>query len=361
MTAGGSQVGIVGVASHLPSDVVDREYFERYSRPDDPLLRNPMFRAPRSRRYAKRGQTGAELIAAAAGDLARTVGEDAVREVDMVISHIALPDVPFVGSGAEIARLLGARPARIVDLHNGHCAVLPVMLDLVCPMLAAGQVRTALLCVAQNSGRVFTQPGVRTSAHAAIPGDGAAVVLVAATEDGGVAPVLGTHVLHRPEYAPDVSITLGAQNRLYWEPGTEELDVYFDNFKAQNIIERGSALVPEAVTAACTAAGVRTSEIDTLITNQPNRLLLRNWSKALGVDPARHPDTYDSYGNLFGAGIPVTLEQAARDGALADGSLVLVGGFAGAGELAAAAAIRWNTQVLVGRSGPGPTRKGRTS
>ncbi|MER6678309.1 3-oxoacyl-[acyl-carrier-protein] synthase III C-terminal domain-containing protein [Streptomyces sp. NPDC000983] len=330
-------VSLLDVASALPEQKVGREYFEQYSRPDDPLLRNPMFRAPEYRRYASREESGADLMERAATALRDRHGADLLAGVDVLVTHNALPDVPFLGSGAELARRLGARPDHIIDLHNGHCAVFPYMLGLARSLLASGQGRTALLCTAQTAGKIFTQPGVRQSAHASVPGDGAAAALLTTTRER---PILATRVHHYPEYAPDVALRLD-DGRLYWEPGTSEMDVAFDNLKAQNIIERGSKIVPEVVADLCREVGSSPGDIGLLVTNQPNRLLLRNWSRDLGLDPARHYDTFDSYGNLFGAGIPVSLDHALRDGAVKDGSLVVLAGFAGAGEMASAAAIRW--------------------
>ncbi|MER7011653.1 3-oxoacyl-[acyl-carrier-protein] synthase III C-terminal domain-containing protein [Saccharopolyspora sp. NPDC000359] len=330
-------VSLIDVASYEPPNQVGREYFEQYARPDDPLLRNPMFRSPRYRRYASREQTGADLIEQAAHVLADRHGTDVLRDIDVLITYNALPDVPFLGSGAEVARRIGAQPESIVDLHNGHCVVFPHMLDLARKMLQEQGARTALLCVSQNAGRIFTQPGVRTSAHASVPGDGSAVALVAASAES---PILATKVQHHPEFAPDVNITL-ADGRLYWEPGTAEMDVGFDNTKAQNVIERGTKIVPEVVREVLGRTGHEVADIDLLVTNQPNRLLLRNWSRDLGLDPAKHFDTFDSYGNLFGAGVPVSLDHALRSGRVAPGSLVVLAGFAGAGEMSACAAIKW--------------------
>lgn len=341
-------VSLIDVASHLPPNEVDREYFERYSRPDDPLLRNPMFRAPESRRYASREQTGADLIEQAAHALRERHGAGALRDIDVLITYNALPDVPFLGSGAEVARRLGAQPKSIIDVHNGHCVVFPYMLDLARKLLQGAGAKTALLCVSQNAGKIFTQPGVRTSAHASVPGDGAAVALVAASEQS---PILATNVRHHPEYAPDVDITL-ADGRLYWEPGTAEMDVGFDNTKAQNVIERGTKIVPEVIHEVLGEIGNGVADIDLLVTNQPNRLLLRNWSRDLGIDPARHFDTFESYGNLFGAGVPVNLDHALRADRVAAGSLVVLGGFAGAGEMAAGAAIRWQAGTSGRRGDP---------
>ena len=80
------------------------------------------------------------------------------------------------------------------------------------------------------------------------------------------------------------------------------------------------------------------------MTNQPNRLFLRNWHDALQIPAEKHPDTFDECGNLFGAGIPVTLDTANRAGRIPNGSLVLMSAFAHAGDYAGAAAVRWGAQ-----------------
>ncbi|WP_020673002.1 3-oxoacyl-ACP synthase III family protein [Amycolatopsis nigrescens] len=331
------QVSLIDSASYLPENEVGREYFERYARPDDPLLRHPMFRAPEFRRYAGRDETGADLIERAVAALAERQGLEAIQDVDVLITYNGLPDVPFLGSGAEVARRAGLRPSTILDVQNGHCSVLPHLLDLAGTLLQKEGARSALLCVGQTAGKIFTQPTVRVSAHASVPGDGAAAVLVRASDES---PVLATAVHHYPEYAPDVGIALD-DGRLYWEPGSAEMDIRFDSKKAENVVERGTKIVPEVVRQACDEAGVGVDQIDLLITNQPNRLLLRNWSRDLGVPPERHFDTFDRYGNLFGAGAPVNLDHAIRAGALSAGSLLVLAGFAGAGEMASAAVVRW--------------------
>jgi hypothetical protein len=84
-------------------------------------------------------------------------------------------------------------------------------------------------------------------------------------------------------------------------------------------------------------------EIDLLVTNQPNRYFLRNWREALELPQEAHPDTFDSYGNMFGAAIPITLEHAIVDGRLKSGDLLALAGFAHAGDYAAAAIIRWDS------------------
>ncbi|HWP08254.1 MAG TPA: 3-oxoacyl-[acyl-carrier-protein] synthase III C-terminal domain-containing protein, partial [Polyangiaceae bacterium] len=57
--------------------------------------------------------------------------------------------------------------------------------------------------------------------------------------------------------------------------------------------------------------------------------------------PEKHHDTFDRYGNLFGAAIPINLEDALAARKLTGGALVALGGFSHAGDYAAAAVLRW--------------------
>lgn len=73
---------------------------------------------------------------------------------------------------------------------------------------------------------------------------------------------------------------------------------------------------------------------------------LRRVVQAAGLDGAVTHLTLDRYGNVGSASVPVTLDSAARRGALADGALVLLAGFGG-GMSVGTAVIRWHTRAPV--------------
>jgi 3-oxoacyl-[acyl-carrier-protein] synthase-3 len=107
------------------------------------------------------------------------------------------------------------------------------------------------------------------------------------------------------------------------------------------VLARGNRQVPEVALAVCDRIGLNSKDIDLLVTNQPNRVFLRNWREALEVPEERHSDTFDKCGNLFGAGIPINLEAAIVDGRVKAGDVVMMAAFAHAGDFAGAAAVRW--------------------
>ena len=93
--------------------------------------------------------------------------------------------------------------------------------------------------------------------------------------------------------------------------------------------------------AVCDRIGLSSKDIDLLVTDQPNRVFLRNWREALDVPRERHRDTFDECSNLFGARIPINLDHAISDGQVAAGDVVMMAAFAHAGNFAGAAAVRW--------------------
>ena len=144
----------------------------------------------------------------------------------------------------------------------------------------------------------------------------------------------------QPEFASDM-LACADDGRRYWEPGTSPISIRFTEARVASIIERGNRIVPELVTEACAQAGLRPGDIELLITNQPNPIFLRNWREALELPKGKCHDTFDQYGNLFSAGIPVNLEDALAHGKLAHGGILALGGFSHAGDYAAASIIRW--------------------
>ncbi|GAB2724385.1 ketoacyl-ACP synthase III family protein [Kitasatospora kifunensis] len=333
-------VSLTDVSGYLPGDPVPAEFYTEYPGAEDKLRDNPMFRIPPLRHHVAADETNADMVERAVQPLIERHGRDEIRSVDVLLMHSQLPDIPFVGPGTEVARRLGLKPRWLLDVANAGCASFVQMIELARTILTTTDANTALICNAQSAaGQLFTQPEVRKLAQAAIPGDGCGVGYL--TTSAG-APVLDVVTRHVADYGGDMTAVL-EDGRKYWEPGESQLRIGFTEEAIATVMERGNRLVPEVVTELCRRIAVPTSEIDLLVTNQPNRTFLRNWREALELPKDRHPDTFDTCGNLFGAAIPITLDRAIRSGKVKEGDTLVLGGFAHAGDFAGATAIRWGT------------------
>ena len=330
-------VSLLDVSSYLPGPPIGVDYYEQFVGADD-LRDNLMFRAPRHRHHVAPDETAIDMVERAAAGLIDRHGRDTLADVDVLITHTQLPDMPFYGGGGGMAHRLGMKPGWVIDLHNGGCAACVLGLKLARQLLAGGEGRTALVAVAQNAaGQIFDQHGVRRKAQAAVPGDGAAVGLVVRSDRS---PILATECRTYGEYAGDMTIAVDPP-RKWWQPGPGEGCIGFTEEKITKVLARGNRQVPEVALAVCDRIGVKSADVDLLVTNQPNRVFLRNWREALELPRERHRDTFDECGNLFGAGIPVNFDRAVTDAQVGAGALVLMAAFAHAGDFAGAAALRW--------------------
>ncbi|MEO6793901.1 MAG: 3-oxoacyl-ACP synthase III family protein [Mycobacterium sp.] len=328
---------LTDVSSYLPGEPISSEYYAQFAESDE-LRDNLMFRAPKFRHHVGADETAADMIEQAAQGLIERHGRAVIEDADILITHTQLPDIPFCGAGGGIAHRLGMNPSSVLDLHNGGCAAFVLGLNVARQLLAAGAGRSALIAIAQNAaGQVFDQAGVRGKSQASVPGDGAAVGLVTLSDQS---PILDVECRTYGQYAGDMTYTIDPP-RKWWQPGPGEGYIGFTEDKITKVLARGNRQVPEVALAVCHRLGLSPADIALLVTNQPNRVFLRNWREALELPESRHVDTFDECGNLFGAGIPVNLDHAIAQQRVKPGDVVVMAAFAHAGDFAGAAAIRW--------------------
>ncbi|MCV7078599.1 3-oxoacyl-ACP synthase III family protein [Mycobacterium szulgai] len=330
-------VSLTDVSGYLPGEPIGADYYAQFAESDD-LRDNVMFRAPKFRHHVSPEESSIDMIERAAQGLIERHGPDVVEGADVLITHTQVPDMAFYGQGGGIAHRLGMRPSWVLDLHNGGCAAFVLALNVARQLLVSGQGQTALIAIAQNAaGQFFDQPGVRRKAQSAVPGDGAAVGLVTLSDES---PVLGIECRTYGEYAGEMTLAYDPP-RKWWQAGSGEGSIGFTESKITKVLARGNRQVPEVALAVCDRIGMDAKDIDLLVTNQPNRVFLRNWREALELPAERHRDTFDECGNLFGAGIPVNLDRAISAGQLKAGDVIMMAAFAHAGDFAGAAAVRW--------------------
>lgn len=327
-------VSLIATASEFPARVVPNEFFGG----ERGVPRGGMFRGARLRHHMATEESAVDLIARATRTLETRTAGRMDHGVDILLTNVSMPDLPFTGCGAAVAKELGWSPQWVYDLHSHGCVSFIAMMEVARALIATTSARSALICNVQTAaGRIFAHPAVRDMAQSAVPGDGCGVALLV---EGDERPVESITVRCHAENASDMQIT-SDDGRAWWEPGTDPFHIDFSRSKVAAVVRRANRIVPEVVHEACGQAGIKTSEIGTFITNQPNQIFLRNWREAIQVDEARHIHTFEEHGNLFGAAMPVCLERAELEGQIEENSLVVLGGFSHAGDYSAAAVVRW--------------------
>jgi 3-oxoacyl-[acyl-carrier-protein] synthase-3 len=106
-------VSLIDVSTYLPGTPISADYYLQFQAQgpnSDDLRDNLMFRAPRFRHHVAEDETAIDMFERAAGGLVERHGQDAIADVDVLITHTQMPDVPFYGGGGGIAHRLGMKP-----------------------------------------------------------------------------------------------------------------------------------------------------------------------------------------------------------------------------------------------------------
>ncbi|MUM05366.1 3-oxoacyl-ACP synthase, partial [Mycobacterium sp. CBMA 213] len=91
-------VSLLDVSTYLPGEPIGADYYAQFAGSDD-LRDNLMFRAPKFRHHVAPDETAIDMVERAAAGIVDRHGPDALADVDVLITHTQLPDMPFYGGG----------------------------------------------------------------------------------------------------------------------------------------------------------------------------------------------------------------------------------------------------------------------
>ena len=99
-------VSLLDVATYLPGEPIGVDYYEQFASADE-LRENLMFRAPKFRHHVGPDESAIDMVERAAAGLIDRHGHDVLANIDVLITHTQLPDMPFYGGGGGMANRLG--------------------------------------------------------------------------------------------------------------------------------------------------------------------------------------------------------------------------------------------------------------
>jgi 3-oxoacyl-[acyl-carrier-protein] synthase-3 len=239
-------------------------------------------------------------------------------DIDLVLLCTSTPDEAMPASASVLQQELGVRGGA-VDL-NAACSGFVYGLVAADGFLRAGLQRV-LLVGAETMSRIVDWDDRST---AILFGDGAGAVVV--ERGDGPGRVLGF----------DLGSDGSLRHILHAEVGgTIEMD-------GPEVFRRAVRVMVESATRAMEHAGVTVQDLALFVPHQANLRIIESASRRLGIEPELVGSNLATVGNTSAASIPLVLAEAADQGRLRPGDLVLVVGF-GAGMSWASAVIEWAT------------------
>jgi 3-oxoacyl-[acyl-carrier-protein] synthase III len=286
----------------------------------------------RERRVVAEGETTASLAIEAGAAAIKHAGL-APDAIDLLIVATATTEQLIPHTGAFVSDGLGVHCGSF-DLNAG-CAGFVYELVVGSAMLTAGNLDHVLVIGAETLSRV-TDPEDRGTCI--LFGDGAAAMVLSASPDDGPG-LLAWDLGCDGSGAALLEIPAGGSRK----PASAETVANGEHFlkmAGPEVFRRAVRIVVESATAAMRRGGVTVDDVKWFAPHQANVRIIESASGRLGIPMERTLVNIDHYGNTSAASIPLVLAEAADDGRLADGDLVLLSGF-GAGLTWGSALLRW--------------------
>ena len=286
----------------------------------------------KERRVAGPDETTASLAADASAAAIKQAGltPDAI---DLLIVATCTPEQPLPHTGAFVGDKLGMHCGSF-DL-TAACAGFLYGLVVGSSMIQAGGVEHVLVVGSEVLTRI-TDPYDRGTCI--LFGDGAAAFVLSRSPDDGPG-LLSWELGCDGSAAGLLEIPAGGSRR----PTSLETVAGREHFMRMNgpeVFRKAIRVVVDSAKIAIEQAGVEVGDIDWFVPHQANVRIIESAATRLGISAERTLVNIDRYGNTSAASIPLMLAEAADDGRLVDGDLILLSGF-GAGMTWGSAVLRW--------------------
>jgi 3-oxoacyl-[acyl-carrier-protein] synthase-3 len=323
----GKRVSITGLGVHVPERVVTNEELSTLVDTNDQWIIERT--GIRERRIAADDEALTDIALPAARRALEMANVDAAA-IDLLIVATVTPDMAFPSSAAILADKLGMPDAAAYDLAAG-CTGFVYAIAQAQAMLAAGLSKRALVIGADVLSKILDWTDRSTLV---LFGDGAGAVVLEQVDQGGF---IGF------ELGAD-----GAGGANLWLPGSgsrrfDEADKYV-KMNGREVFKFATRVMVSSAEAILDECGKTIDDVDVYVPHQANVRIIDHAVKKLGVAPEKTVINVQRYGNTSSGSIPLALADAADDGRLEPGKLVLLTGM-GAGLTWGSALIEWTHQT----------------
>ena len=323
----GPAARVVGIGAALPERIVTNEELERIVDTSDEWITART--GIRERRIAADGEYTSHLAERAARNALAGCGL-VPDDIDLIVLATATPDYTFPSTAVVVQDRLGITHGAAFDV-GAACSGFVFALSTADALLAAGSARRALVIGAETFSRILDWSDRTTCV---LFGDGAGAVVLEATGDG---PNPGGRGIIAYSLRSDGS----HRDKLYVDggPSTTKTSGHV-RMRGQEVFRFAVQATVDVVENVLAKAGITAADIDWFVPHQANKRIIDASARKLGIPSERVVLTVGQHGNTSAASIPLALNDAAMDGRIKPGDMVLLEALGG-GFTWAAALVRW--------------------
>jgi 3-oxoacyl-[acyl-carrier-protein] synthase-3 len=325
-SANGRRVGITGIGVHVPDRVFTNADLEKFVDTSDEWIIERT--GIRERRFAHEHEALTDIALPAARRALADAGVEAAS-IDLIIVATVTPDMMFPTTSALMADTLGMPDAAAYDLLAG-CTGFMYALAQAYGMVSAGLSKRALVVGGDVLSKILDWTDRSTLV---LFGDGAGAVVIEHVDHGGF---LGF------ELGAD-----GGGGDTLWLPGSgsrhfEDADRLV-KMNGREVFKFATRVLVSSARKVLEECALDVEDVDVYVPHQANRRIIDHAAGKLGIPDEKVVVNVDRYGNTSSGSIPLALADAAADGRLREGELVLMTGM-GAGLTWGSALLEWTKE-----------------
>ena len=332
--ANGSPVSITGLGWHVPERVLTNDELAAMVDTSDEWIRERT--GIRERRIAAPEEAMTDIALPAARQALAHAGAEAV-DLDLVVVATVTPDKMFPTTSALMADALGAHRAAAYDLLAG-CTGFMYALAQGYGMVAAGLADKALVVGGDVLSKIVNWKDRSTCV---LFGDGAGAVVLERVGDGG--GFFGFELGADGGGGIHLQLPAGG-SRLPTSAETVAAGEHFVQMNGPEVYRFATRVLVSSAQAVLAEVGMTMDDVDVYVPHQANVRIIDHASRLLGVPKERVVVNVDRYGNTSSGSIPLALADAAADGRLRPGQVVLMTGM-GAGLTWGSALMEWTKEM----------------
>jgi 3-oxoacyl-[acyl-carrier-protein] synthase III len=319
----GPRISITGLGCHVPERVLSNDELAGLVDTNDEWIVSRT--GIRERRIAAEDEALTDICLPAARRALEMAGAEPAS-IDLLIVATVTPDMAFPSSSALLADTLGMPDAAAYDLSAG-CTGFVYAIAQAHAMLSAGLAKRALVIGGDVLSKILDWTDRSTIV---LFGDGAGAVVMETVEEGGF---LGF------ELGAD-----GGGGSNLWLPGSgsrrfEDPD-RFVKMNGREVFKFATRVMVTSADAILAECEKTVADVDVYVPHQANVRIIDHAARKLGLPEEKTIVNVQKYGNTSSGSIPLALADAADDGLLKPGKLVLLTGM-GAGLTWGSALIDW--------------------
>lgn len=325
------RAGIVGLGMCVPDRIVTNDDIAQIVDTSDEWIAART--GIRQRRIADPQTATSDLATVAAQRALADAGLEA-GDLDLILCATTSGDYIWPATACVVQERLGAKRAAAFDL-SAACSGFCYGLATAAGFIQSQAMRRILVIGADTLAKQLNWED-RGTCILFGDGAGAAVLAPCSPEEGIVTSLLGAD----GSGLESVWIPAGG-TRAPITPEALAEKRHCIAMKGQEVYKFAVRIVPEAIQEALKRACLRPGDVSLLVLHQANIRILNAVAERLDIPQERVFVNLDRYGNTSAASIPIALTEAAQEGRLQRGDVVVLCGF-GAGLTWAVNVLRWN-------------------